>query len=174
MQYVRFGDSGLMVSRLCLGAMNFPLTCDPETTKAIFHKAFDNGVNFIRTWMANWWLGIEAPRTYAPGYEGLGKYNMENAWKLDYLLSQGRRRGIYIELTLLNHGLFHRKVDSEWYENPYNVLNGGPLKRPSQFFTDPKAKNTLANFECKPSAADFEADDVKAPPDDVVPIPGKA
>ena len=40
--------------------------------------------------------------------------------------------------------------------------------------TDPKAKNTLANFECKPSAADFEAGDVKAPPDDVVPIPGKA
>ena len=40
--------------------------------------------------------------------------------------------------------------------------------------TDPKAKNSLANFECKPSAADFEAGDVKAPPDDVVPIPGKA
>ena len=105
-----------------------------------FSRLGDNGVNFIRTWMGNWWLGIEAPKTYAPGYEGLGKYNMENAWKLDYLLSQARRRGIYIELTLLNHGLFHRKVDSEWYENPYNVLNGGPLRHPSQFFTNPKAK----------------------------------
>ena len=47
MEYVRFGSSGLMVSRMCLGAMNFPLTCDFETTKAIFHKALDNGINFI-------------------------------------------------------------------------------------------------------------------------------
>ncbi len=47
MEYVRFGGSGLMVSRLCLGAMDFPLKCDMETTKAVFHKAFDNGINFI-------------------------------------------------------------------------------------------------------------------------------
>ena len=105
-----------------------------------FDKLSANGVNFIRTWMGNWWLGIEAPRSYAPGYEGIGKYNMEHAWKLDYLLDQARRRDIYVELNLLNHGLFQRKVDSEWYENPYNVLNGGPLARPAQFFTNPQAK----------------------------------
>jgi len=40
--------------------------------------------------------------------------------------------------------------------------------------TDPKAKNSLATFQCKPSPADFEAGDVKAPPDDVVPVPGRA
>ncbi len=105
-----------------------------------FEKLSANGVNFVRTWMGNWWLGIEAPRSYAPGYDGLGKYNMEHAWKLDYVLEQARRRGIYVELTLLNHGLLHRSGDTEWYENPYNALNGGPLNRPPQFFTDAKAK----------------------------------
>lgn len=47
MQYVRFGNSGLMVSRLCLGAMDFPLRCDLQTTRATFAKAFDHGINFI-------------------------------------------------------------------------------------------------------------------------------
>jgi len=47
MEYVQFGNSGMMVSKLCLGAMNFPLKCDRETSKATFYKAFDNGVNFI-------------------------------------------------------------------------------------------------------------------------------
>ena len=47
MEYVRFGSSGLKVSKLCLGAMNFPLKCDLDTTRATFEKAFDNGINFI-------------------------------------------------------------------------------------------------------------------------------
>ncbi len=47
MDYVRFGSSGLMASRMCLGAMDFPVKCDMETTRAVFHKAFDNGINFI-------------------------------------------------------------------------------------------------------------------------------
>ncbi len=47
MEYVRFGSSGLMVSRMCLGAMDFPVKCDMDTTRAVCHKAFDNGINFI-------------------------------------------------------------------------------------------------------------------------------
>ncbi|MFW6162764.1 MAG: Gfo/Idh/MocA family protein [Planctomycetota bacterium] len=42
-----------------------------------------------------------------------------------------------------------------------------------QQLTDPKAKGSLATFQCEPTPADFEADQVKAPPDDVVPLPGK-
>jgi len=47
MEYVVFGNTGLKVSRFCLGAMNFPLKCDFETTVATFQDAFDAGVNFI-------------------------------------------------------------------------------------------------------------------------------
>lgn len=49
MEYVRFGNSGLMVSRLCLGAMDFPLKCDLQTTRETFYRAFDQGINFIDT-----------------------------------------------------------------------------------------------------------------------------
>ncbi len=47
MEYVVFGNTGLKVSRFCLGAMNFPLQCDFETTVATFQDAFDAGINFI-------------------------------------------------------------------------------------------------------------------------------
>jgi len=47
MEYVVFGNTGLKVSRFCLGAMNFPLECDFETTVATFEDAFEAGVNFI-------------------------------------------------------------------------------------------------------------------------------
>ena len=47
MEYVVFGNTGLKVSRFCLGAMNFPLQCDFETTVATFQDAFDAGVSFI-------------------------------------------------------------------------------------------------------------------------------
>ena len=40
--------------------------------------------------------------------------------------------------------------------------------------TDPAAKSDLYAFACKPSPEDFEAGEVKAPPDDAAPIPGKA
>ena len=49
MEYVQFGSSGLEVSKLCLGAMNFPNTCDRETAKSIFETAIEHGVNFIDT-----------------------------------------------------------------------------------------------------------------------------
>ena len=49
MQYVHLGRSGLKVSRLCLGTMNF----GPETTEAdsctIMDRALDLGVNFFDT-----------------------------------------------------------------------------------------------------------------------------
>jgi aryl-alcohol dehydrogenase-like predicted oxidoreductase len=49
MQYVQLGRSGVRVSRLCLGTMNF----GPETTEAdsfaIMDRALDSGLNFFDT-----------------------------------------------------------------------------------------------------------------------------
>lgn len=45
----RLGRTGLRVSRLCLGTMNFgPLTSEPES-HAILDRALDAGINFIDT-----------------------------------------------------------------------------------------------------------------------------
>lgn len=49
MQYVRLGRSGLRVSRLCLGTMNFgPLTSE-EDSYAIMDRALELGINFFDT-----------------------------------------------------------------------------------------------------------------------------
>ncbi|MDA0224831.1 MAG: aldo/keto reductase [Proteobacteria bacterium] len=49
MQTVRFGRTGLQVSRLCLGTMTFGLQCDEPTSFGILDAAAAAGVNFIDT-----------------------------------------------------------------------------------------------------------------------------
>ena len=49
MQHIRFGRTGLQVSRLCLGTMTFGLQCDEATSFAILDAAAANGVTFIDT-----------------------------------------------------------------------------------------------------------------------------
>ncbi len=49
MDYVHLGRTGLRVSRLCLGTMNFgPLTSEPDS-HAIMDKALELGINFFDT-----------------------------------------------------------------------------------------------------------------------------
>lgn len=49
MQYVHLGRSGLKVSRLCLGTMNFgPQTMEPDSYK-IMDRAIELGINFFDT-----------------------------------------------------------------------------------------------------------------------------
>jgi aryl-alcohol dehydrogenase-like predicted oxidoreductase len=49
MQHVRFGRTGLKVSRLCLGTMTFGYQCDEETSFAIMDAAADAGITFFDT-----------------------------------------------------------------------------------------------------------------------------
>ncbi len=49
MEYTYLGKTGLQVSRLCLGTMNFgPITPEAESNK-IMNKALDTGINFFDT-----------------------------------------------------------------------------------------------------------------------------
>ncbi len=49
MQYVRLGSTGLKVSRLCLGTMNFGPMTSEEDSYAIMDRALELGVNFFDT-----------------------------------------------------------------------------------------------------------------------------
>ena len=49
MEHVRFGRTGLRVSRLCLGTMTFGYQCDDETSFAIMDAAYDGGITFFDT-----------------------------------------------------------------------------------------------------------------------------
>lgn len=49
MEHVKFGRSGLMVSRLCLGTMTFGLQRDEAGSRAILDAAAEGGVDFLDT-----------------------------------------------------------------------------------------------------------------------------
>lgn len=55
MDYVRLGNTGLKVSRLCLGCMSYgspqwrPWVLDEEQSKPFFRKAIEAGINFFDT-----------------------------------------------------------------------------------------------------------------------------
>ena len=49
MQHVRFGSTGLQVSRLCLGTMTFGLQCDEAKSFAIMDAAAESGITFFDT-----------------------------------------------------------------------------------------------------------------------------
>lgn len=103
---------------------------------AAYEKA---GINWMRVWMCPWWGALEWRRDW-PGYQGVGRYNLLNAWRVDHLLAEAERRGIYISLCLTNHGQYSIAVDSEWINNPYNARLGGPLIAASEFFSRGDAK----------------------------------
>jgi aryl-alcohol dehydrogenase (NADP+) len=49
MQYIKFGATGLRVSRLCLGTMTFGLQCDEAQSHAIMDTAAAGGIDFFDT-----------------------------------------------------------------------------------------------------------------------------
>lgn len=57
MQYTHLGRSGLKVSRLCLGTMNFGPQTEEGDSRAIMDSALDSGINFFDT--ANVYGGAE-------------------------------------------------------------------------------------------------------------------
>lgn len=49
MKYTYLGRTGLKVSRLCLGTMNFGPRTDEKEAWAIMDKALEEGINFFDT-----------------------------------------------------------------------------------------------------------------------------
>ena len=99
--------------------------------------------DFARLWMACWSLAIEWGHKYQPQYHGPGRYNLENAWRLDLLLEEARRSGTLVQPTLDTFGHFraarHKQVRDrfmDWSYSPYNADNGGFVLQPWHFFTN--------------------------------------
>ncbi len=61
------------------------------------------GINCFEVWMCSWWLGLEWTSRW-PGYYGLGRYNLTNAWKLDRLVELAAQNGLLLHLVIDNHG----------------------------------------------------------------------
>jgi aryl-alcohol dehydrogenase-like predicted oxidoreductase len=59
MDYIHLGRSGLSVSRLCLGTMNFGSLTPPAEAEAIMDRAHEIGINFFDT--ASRYGGAQSP-----------------------------------------------------------------------------------------------------------------
>ena len=102
-----------------------------------FRAFADHGVNLVRIWMAPWRFGIE--------WRQLGRYDLAEAWRLDYVIRLAERNNIYVILCLMNHGQLSTQVNPQWSENPYNSARGGPLSRPEEFWTSERARQLFMN-----------------------------
>jgi hypothetical protein len=101
------------------------------------------GENFARLWMAAWSFGLEWSPSYDIHYRGLGRYNLENAWRLDYVLEQARRKGIYLQVALTTFGHYRSEsFEGDWPYSPYNMANGGFIdsRAPAEFWSNERAQ----------------------------------
>jgi hypothetical protein len=115
-------------------------TADYDDWLAAYEKA---GINYIRIWMWPEAFGIEWDRG-----DKL-RYRLDSAWRLDRVLADAERKGIFVMLCLDYHGIFETKPDywggnNYWPRHPYNATNGGPCAVQNDFFTNEEAKTLYA------------------------------
>ncbi len=109
-----------------------------------FSSMHKNGMNAAEVWLAAWSCAIEWSSAIR-FYHGLGRYNMANAEKFDRIMKAAEDNGIYLHITLDNHGKLSASSDQEWYVSPhyddgeFAVANDAFLKTPRGFFSNPKA-----------------------------------
>ena len=106
------------------------------------------GGNWARLWLAYSEKGLEwmlAP-TSKPGtgtYQGLGKYALDNAWRLDEVVRRAEENGVYVMFCLGTYGEFTEGGyfnEGCWISNPYNTKNGGPCTSLADFWTNDQAR----------------------------------
>lgn len=83
MQYRRLGRTGLKVSAICLGAMNFGWSADEATSFRIMDAALDAGINFIDT--------ADVYSSWVPGNSGGESETIIGKW-----LKRQKRRDVII------------------------------------------------------------------------------
>ncbi len=108
----------------------------------------DAGGNWARLWLAYNEKGIEwsaapTPRSGTGTYGGIGRYALDNAWRLDEIVRIAERHGIYLMFCIGTYGEFTEGGffnEGMWAGNPYNKANGGPCATPAEFWTNPTAR----------------------------------
>lgn len=144
-----------------------------------FKAMSENGANFARIWLVRWNMGLEwTPGDGNGAYLGIGKYALDNAWRIDELIRIAERNGIYLMLCLGYHGELADQPlyfgEQAWDRNPYNRKNGGPCGKPSEFWANPEAKRfykqrlryIIARYAHSPNVLAFEFwNEVHAPAD---------
>jgi hypothetical protein len=99
-----------------------------------FHHLSAAGGNLVRLWMTN--SGTRASWILSIQDRVLGaEFNQRESWLLDRIVDQAEREGIRLLVTLEDVN----ELGRNWEDNLYNRALGGPLERPSHYFTNPQA-----------------------------------
>jgi len=106
------------------------------------------GGNWARLWLAYnekglEWMPAPTPKPGTGHYLGLGRYALDNAWRLDEVVRLARENGVYLMFCLGTYGEFTEGGyfnEGCWISNPYNANNGGPCARPEDFWTNDHAR----------------------------------
>ncbi len=98
--------------------------------------------NYARLWLGPTWT------TFGMDRQGLGKIDLANAWRLDYVLNLAQQHGLYLMLCLDSYNELRFASDGAspfWEQTPHNAMNGGPLKTPGEFWTNPQMDRLYRN-----------------------------
>jgi len=81
MDYVKLGSTGLKVSPLCIGSMQFGWTADEETSYSILNASYRAGLNFIDT--------ANVYSRWVPGNPGGVSEEIIGRWMKKYQVTRG-------------------------------------------------------------------------------------
>lgn len=105
---------------------------------ACFERLAEAGLSWSRVWMTHFtgqnldWHSTDPAAS--------GTLDLEAARRWDRIVEAAEATDIRIQVVLQHHGQFSTFVNPNWNENPWNVANGGFLKRPEDFFIDETAR----------------------------------
>lgn len=130
-----------------------------ESYRVRFAKLHSVGGNFARIWTTQ-------ERQHQTPKSGLDAYDAENGRFYDQVFQLADQNGIKLMLTIDDYRVLAKKdfFVAHWDKSPYNAANGGPLKEPGEFFTNPVAKGMykrklaylVARYSAYPSLAAWE------------------
>ena len=94
-----------------------------------FKRMADSNANWSRIWMASWSFGLHIGTGAKVNDFSL---RLNQAARLERVLEVAEKEGIYLYLTMINHGQFSTNINTEWDINPYKEL----IDKPYKFWTD--------------------------------------
>ncbi len=121
----------------------------------ILPKLAANGANYVRLWQeymvqgatnqepspnngSNTGFPLETVMT------GMGKYDLECAWKLDTVADICEKHGVYWQLCFEMVVWWNRKLPARWNRNRYTAAKGGPVNEPIDYLLKPECRELAA------------------------------
>ncbi len=112
------------------------------------------GGNYVRLWQ-EYYVPHDPKGVAGPGdgdyagfpletqVTGLGRYDLQSAWRLDYVAALAERLGIRWQLAFEMVVWWVERLPYRWLRNPYNAANGGPCAKPIDYLTSPRAREMV-------------------------------